>query len=103
MAWLLGLGCGEPAAHGTWFYATYGYAWTFMGFPTNTAGPLLLRLGIDTSTPLRAALLGHVFRRDRHGSLSPPDPAPAPSDPCQDTCDAPMLCQAVTTPFSSWR
>lgn len=56
-AWLLGLGFGLPAAYGTWHYATQGYVWTFMGFPTNTAGPLLLRVGIDTSVLLLGAFV----------------------------------------------
>lgn len=60
-AWMLGLGFGVPAAYGTWHLATQGYVWTFMGFPTNTAGPLFLRLGLDNSVALLAAFVVVCF------------------------------------------
>ena len=75
-AWVLGLGFGLPAAYGAWHYATQGFVWTFMGFPTNSAGPLLVRLGIDTSVLLLSAfvavcaaevVMGVLLWRRRHG------------------------------------
>lgn len=60
-AWVLGLGFGLPAAFGTWHYATRGSVWTFVGFPTNTAGPLFVRMGIDTSVLLLATFVAVCF------------------------------------------
>jgi hypothetical protein len=52
-----GLGFGLPAAYGAWYFARYGFAWTFFGFPTNATGPFFEQLGIFTSWPLIAGFV----------------------------------------------
>jgi hypothetical protein len=54
---LSGLGFGVPGVYGTWYYAEHGYVWTFMGFPTYSAGPFFVSAGLDTSVPLLAAFV----------------------------------------------
>lgn len=57
MALLSGLGFGLPAAFGTWYYARYGFAWRFMGFPTHKTAAWVEQLGIFTSWPLIAGFV----------------------------------------------
>jgi hypothetical protein len=55
LAWLCGLGFGIPGAYGAWYFAEHDESWTFLGFPTNEAGPLFEGVGLDTSVPLLVA------------------------------------------------
>src|SRR5690606_30599461 len=57
MAILSGLGFGLPAAYGTWYYARYGFAWHFMGFPTHETGRFFEQFGLFTSWPLIAGFV----------------------------------------------
>jgi hypothetical protein len=56
LAALLGLGFGLPCVYAIWFFATYGYVWTFLGFPTYGDGPFTT-IGIATTVPLLVAFL----------------------------------------------
>lgn len=57
-ALLNGIGFGLPAAYGAWHFARYGFAWTFLGFPTHETAPFFEQFGIFTSTPL---IIGFVL------------------------------------------
>lgn len=57
LAILSGLGFGLPAAYGTWYFARYGFAWRFMGFPTHGTGRFFEQFGLFTSWPLIAGFV----------------------------------------------
>jgi len=56
VAWVTGLGFGLPGLYGTWYFATHGEVWRFLGFPTYGEGPFD-RVGVEMSVPLLLAFL----------------------------------------------